>query len=506
MNLSSPNSQTRFRFIADTVDDAISVRDINGARIYCNNAYIKLFGDMPDKIDNDPFGHICMEDRERVRQVFNRVIEKGCTESITYQSVLSDGKMHRLQSQGAPILNETTQVIEVVIVTRDLTQQEQEAYAQRRFNQELQQRVNEMSLINKMASQLYRCDTVEDVRKVLIKFANNLFSGRSGAIYIFDSKTDQFSEFLSWGKPRQCEKTFLKNQCRAVSEDDGSYVVADPESSTTLFCSHVDDAKFPYICIHRRGRGDIDLILHVEIPTTFDELNNNENKHRLISAQTEISVATARHAALAIENLSQKYELRKAAEVDELTGLFNRHYLVSTLKREILRAARNNSVLGVIMGDIDFFKKINDSYTHSGGDYVLKEVSRFLRSNIRQTDIACRYGGEEFMLIMPDSSYEGLIARGETLRQGVKDLSLEHFGKPIHVTVSLGIAMMAGCDAIKSENFIQLGDSAQFVAEEKAEELTQAADKALYQAKNDGRDRVVMWKNSFSSSINSVNI
>jgi diguanylate cyclase (GGDEF)-like protein/PAS domain S-box-containing protein len=494
MDQSQLNDETRFRFIADTVDDAISVRDIKGTLIYCNHAYIKLFGNIQTKADDDPFGHICLEDRERVRNTFNQVIQQNYTDNITYRAILPDGKTHSLEAHGVPILNETTQILEVVFVTRDLTRQQQIADAQYRYNRELKQHVDELAALNEIATQIYRCNSVNDLRKVIIKDAKKLFlAAGSGGIYVFNSELNQFCEFLSWGKPSQRENFFSKQHCQAVPREDGMYVIDDLDPNTALLCKHVGDIQYPYICIHRRGRGDIDLLLHFELQNGIDELLSDEDKHRFIRSQTEIATAIANHAALAIENLGQKDQLRKAAELDELTGLFNRHYLVTTLKREVLRAARTQTILGVIMADIDHFKKINDSFNHSGGDYVLREVGIYLRSKIRQTDIACRYGGEEFMLIMPDTTPKGLMERAEALQKGIKELDLNYNGRPIDLTLSLGVAMMAGKDAIAPDNVIRLGDSAQFVAEEKAEELTQAADQALYLAKEQGRDRVVYW-------------
>jgi diguanylate cyclase (GGDEF)-like protein/PAS domain S-box-containing protein len=501
METHNTNDQARFRLISDTVDEAISVCNPDGCRVYNNRAYQVLFGCDEPRPSQDPFDHVSLDDRDRIRTFFYEVVQDRNPGQIIYKAVLPDGKMPLLESRVAPLLNDIGEVIEVLFITRDLTKQQKIDGAQLRHNRELELRISEMSLLNAMATQIYRCNSVNELRKVLKNDAWKLFSSCSGAMYIFNTDLNQFGEFLEWGDASSREKYFSNDQCWSIRNDNGVHVVENPDPDIALLCSHVSETKHPYICIHMRGKGDINLLLHLELSSSLEELPSDEEMRRSMRALQEVATAVARHSALAIENLSQKDDLRKAAELDELTGLFNRHYLASTLKREVLRAARSKTIIGVIMVDVDNFKKINDSYTHSGGDYVLREVGHFLRKNVRETDIPCRYGGEEFMLIMPDATYGGLKDRAEAIREGVKELSLEFYGRPVKLTLSLGVAMMAGQDAIAPDHVIRLAESAQFVAEEKAEEITQAADTALYNAKRNGRDRVEFWQGQSSAEI-----
>ena len=152
---------------------------------------------------------------------------------------------------------------------------------------------------------------------------------------------------------------------------------------------------------------------------------------------------------------------------DYLTNLFNRRYLEETLEREIQRATRKQASLGVIILDVDKFKHINDSLGHATGDTVLQELGRFLAGKIRQSDIACRYGGDEFVLVLPDTSRETTMERAEHLKEDVKSLNLS-----VTVTISLGIAVFPGNGT-------------------DGETLLKSADVALYQAKHDGGNRVI---------------
>jgi diguanylate cyclase (GGDEF)-like protein len=154
--------------------------------------------------------------------------------------------------------------------------------------------------------------------------------------------------------------------------------------------------------------------------------------------------------------------------------LFNRRYLEESLEREMNRAKRKQQPIGIIMLDVDHFKQFNDKFGHDAGDAVLKAVAQFLQKHTRQSDIACRYGGEEFTLILPEASLDVLKQRAEQLRQGIKELSIYHgqnlLGK---ITISLGIAC-----------FPDQGIT--------GEQVMKAADTALYRAKAQGRDLVAI--------------
>jgi diguanylate cyclase (GGDEF)-like protein/PAS domain S-box-containing protein len=166
--------------------------------------------------------------------------------------------------------------------------------------------------------------------------------------------------------------------------------------------------------------------------------------------------------------------LQEQAIRDPLTGLYNRRYLDETLPRELHRAVRHNQSLGIIMVDVDHFKRINDTYGHAAGDTLLQAVGAFLQHNTRSEDIVCRYGGEEFTLVLPGASHEDACHRAEELRAGIQSLVAAHQGQTLDtVTASLGIALFP-------------------VHGTTAAALVRTADQALYQAKHSGRNRVVM--------------
>ena len=166
--------------------------------------------------------------------------------------------------------------------------------------------------------------------------------------------------------------------------------------------------------------------------------------------------------------------LHTQAVTDSLTHLLNRRYLSEFLPREVIRARRSGDSLAVLMIDLDHFKRYNDNFGHDAGDLVLKEVAQLLLAHIRGSDIACRYGGEEFVLVFPDTTFEGAKRRAEEIRASVKGLQLALRGRPLgQITVSVGVGLMP--DHVASP-----------------EALLRVADEAMYAAKAGGRDRVVV--------------
>jgi diguanylate cyclase (GGDEF)-like protein len=195
---------------------------------------------------------------------------------------------------------------------------------------------------------------------------------------------------------------------------------------------------------------------------------------RSLEARQRFVMTVAEHIALAIANLKLRETLRNQSIRDALTGLFNRRYMEESLEREMRRAARGRHPVGIIMLDLDHFKRFNDTYGHEAGDDLLRRVGATLQRSIRAEDIACRYGGEEFTLIMPEASLLDAAHRAESIRESIKALHTDPRRQPFgSVTISGGVATFP--------DHGPTGDA-----------VLRAADAALYQAKARGRDRIVM--------------
>ncbi len=182
----------------------------------------------------------------------------------------------------------------------------------------------------------------------------------------------------------------------------------------------------------------------------------------------------AQQVSLSLANIQLREALRNQSIRDCLTGLYNRRYLDETLERETRRAVRSAQGLGVLMLDLDHFKNFNDTYGHDAGDTVLRETASFLLKSVRAEDFVCRFGGEEFVIILPGADLQTSQARAERIRSKLRELTVLHQGKSLgRITVSIGVAEVPLHGTCPKE-------------------LIEAADAALYRAKKEGRDRVVL--------------
>lgn len=193
----------------------------------------------------------------------------------------------------------------------------------------------------------------------------------------------------------------------------------------------------------------------------------------VFDGQLDVVVRTAEQIALALSNVNLREMLRQQSIIDPLTGLFNRRYLDETLRRELSRAKRKDSGLCTIMLDLDHFKWVNDTIGHDAGDAVLKAVAQVVRNNIRESDLGCRFGGEEIILFLPDCDLATAIQRAEMIRTAIAAINLQIPGGSLGtITASFGVA-----------EFLTDGRD--------PNSLLHAADQALYRAKQAGRNRVI---------------
>ncbi|MGY0195548.1 diguanylate cyclase [Leptothrix sp. BB-4] len=189
-------------------------------------------------------------------------------------------------------------------------------------------------------------------------------------------------------------------------------------------------------------------------------------------AEIELTLLSAQRGRIIEEVEQLQSKLRDASVRDPLTGLFNRRYLDATLRREMHRAQRENRPLALMVVDADHFKRVNDHYGHAGGDEVLRQIARVLQDNHRSEDVVCRYGGEEFVVVLPGSDLDFAASRADEMRKTIAALEIPTDGGFAHITVSIGVAATLP------------GDDADL--------LFKRADAAVYEAKHAGRNRVVV--------------
>jgi len=270
-----------------------------------------------------------------------------------------------------------------------------------------------------------------------------------------------------WGTEEFVESFFSLDDCWALRRG-RIHEVLDPQEG--LMCSHFSHPpQGGYFCLPLTVQGETVGVLSL--------IDNNIPKGEHPPGLKQLAVTVGETIKLSLSNLKLRDELRHQAIHDPLTDLFNRRYLDETLPRELDRAQRLSAPLCIVMLDIDGFKKFNDSFGHGPGDSLLRDFSKVLREHLRKSDISCRYGGDEFLLVMPDSSIADTQQRVGQIRSLLKGLQKKHLGTQSLdlITISAGIAFMPEHGTTEKE-------------------LLRAADEALYSAKKDGRDRIAIYQ------------
>jgi diguanylate cyclase (GGDEF)-like protein len=236
-------------------------------------------------------------------------------------------------------------------------------------------------------------------------------------------------------------------------------------------CPHLKHApQTAYVCLPLVAKGDVLGLLHLR----GNHSASMELQNKTASDLKEMASSISEYLSLSIANIRLGEKLAAQSIRDPLTGLYNRRYMEESLQREILRAERKKSPIGIVMADIDFFKQFNDRYGHAAGDELLARVGDFLNSSIRGADVACRYGGEEFILFLPESSIENTFKRMNKIREDFQHLEVRYHGELLSsITISFGVA-----------GFPDHGTN--------AEAIINKADAALYRAKQEGRNRIVV--------------
>lgn len=312
------------------------------------------------------------------------------------------------------------------------------------------------------ASMLQSCRSTDEAMDIAQQTFARLFPDLGGSIYLTRASQNLAELRAQWGNPpANTAAVMAPSDCWAVRRGQ-TYNVAD--SRNDRLCAHVvapgaTIPPFSTTCLPLVARGETLGLVH---------LCGGD----AAAMQGELVLAAAEQLSLALSNLQLQETLRVQSIRDPLTGLYNRRYLEESLERELARCSRRAQPLAVMMLDLDHFKRFNDTHGHDGGDALLSHVGRLLDSMCRGEDIACRYGGEEFILILPETGIEVARSRGEDIRHAIAELQILHLRRNLGpVTCSIGVA-------------------AHPLHADSADSLVQSADAALYRAKDAGRNRV----------------
>ncbi len=320
---------------------------------------------------------------------------------------------------------------------------------------ETEARLTQLVALEHLSRTLQSSKSTEAAYEVLGEELPKLFAHSSGALFM--RRESRFEQICHWGV--LTEKESELRDCWALQR---ARIHTVQPGSLGLACRHcASGGAWASLCIPLVYEGNVVGLLHLR-----REYTNTYQAH-----QIQFSEAAVEQIALVLSNISLRESLIHQSIRDSLTGIYNRRYMIEVLEREAYRCRRHGNPMGVMMVDIDHFKTFNDLYGHAAGDAVLRHVGQRLEASIRAEDTVCRYGGEEFTIVMPGARLEKVTARAETLRQAVGETAMEYNGRQLgSISISIGVAI-----------FPDHGES--------SEEVLRRADIALLHAKASGRNR-----------------
>lgn len=329
--------------------------------------------------------------------------------------------------------------------------------------EKLEHQAWESRLLISARDEVALCLEVKEAEDCTARYLGQLLPGTAGSLCITNNSRQILENVVSWGSQEPAVSDgFSPDSCCALRSGRARW--RRPERSE-VHCSHFVTPPDWYLCFPLTAHGETLGVMYIECPSA---------EIAAATQKCESTIASiGEMAAMAIAGLRLRHKLESQSVRDGMTGLFNRSFMEVALEREMHRAGRKEKELAVMMVDIDHFKQFNDTFGHEAGDVVLREVAECLRVAVRNEDIVCRFGGEEFVVILPEVNTAVAMERAELLRRTVGELALRYHGHPLRqVTISIGVAMFP-----RSSNT--------------ADELLRSADRALYSAKHRGRNRVV---------------
>jgi diguanylate cyclase (GGDEF)-like protein len=330
---------------------------------------------------------------------------------------------------------------------------------------------HETRVLSELNEWLQSAKSEAELYQMIAEFLSRFIPDCAGTIYIYANSRDIL----------ECVKVWNGSQSAAPMHPDDCWglrrgrTYTHGQNEVEFDCPHVlPGVASDYCCIPILAHGETVGSLHLE----YRPKNGAGSAKDAFVEQRRLGLAAVEHISLAIANVRLRDQLRDQSIRDTLTGLYNRRYMLETCRREFQRAARASQPVSMLSIDVDHFKTFNDNHGHDAGDSVLRAVGEALNSTFRGDDVPCRFGGEEFVVLLPNTSLSAAQQRAEELRTKVERLSVRYANNNLpRITISVGVAA-----------YPEFGGAPM--------EVLNVADTALYSAKRSGRNRVELPQNS----------
>lgn len=464
------------RRAVESSSEAILILNAKGKCLYHNPAFIELFAYNPEFLEtiNDFKKVFSEQDYEHYKNMINAIIHGESSQNYE----LTIGKKHYQKKQVSlhadGIYNNRNHLVGVVITAINITKRKQIEkelnkinYKLKASNKQLKNINQKIMMLGEIIEFLQACLSLNEAYQLLKIQIPKLFKECSGIIFRQNEESKLMEPLTVWGTENESKLIFAADECWALRQGHLHSV----DHQFPFLCSHIipnSEKINSSLCLPMISKGEILGLIYL----------CQRKKATFTADEQQFAATVTKQISLAVANLKLRERLQREFIRDPLTGLFNRRYLEESLQQELSRSQRNKQPIGVIMIDLDYFKRFNDDYGHEAGDIVLRVVGKFLKKSVRNSDIACRYGGEELTLILPEANLEQTKYRAEQIRQNIKKIIIEYQGQHLpQITASFGVAYYY-------QQTITM------------EQLLKNADTALYQAKANGRDCVVIFGTS----------
>jgi diguanylate cyclase (GGDEF)-like protein/PAS domain S-box-containing protein len=458
-----------FRIVAEDAPVMLWLTNADGKVVFTNSKWKRFVGREKEQgqISGDAWiKALHPDDLESCMTIFNEAFANHQHFDMEYRLRRADGQYRYVLDTGEPYINKEGKFAGFIGSSTDITDRKNHENQLRLSQLEMAQHNREMQFINELNSYLQVCRSLEETHSIIQHYAKKIFADYSGVLYLFDESHTTVEAVVHWGDDKHPPPPVISpDDCWGLRQ--GKLHSADG-TDNVIVCHHIQGrCEHGYVCAPVIAQGEMIGVLSVTLGD-----GRACTVPRSPESVTRLIAMAADNLAMALVSLKLREALRSRSVRDPLTTLFNRRYLEETLTRELANSQRNNQNLGIIMLDIDHFKQYNDTHGHDAGDFVLQEMAELLRSKLRLGDIACRYGGEELIMVMPGASKQITANRAELMRAAIAQHELIYKGKPLdNVTASFGVS-----------NYPADGES--------CESLIKRADEALYDAKAAGRNCV----------------
>jgi diguanylate cyclase (GGDEF)-like protein/PAS domain S-box-containing protein len=462
-------TEERYQELFESAHDMMYTQDLDGNLTSMNKAGERITGySRPDALRLKLTDLVAPECLEVARRMVERQAAGETPPTYELEILARDSHRVALEISSRPIFREG-RMVSIQGIARDVTERKRTEDELQQANQkleawvsELQQRTREMTLLSEMGDMLRACFTTEEAYTVIVRVAQQVFPVQVGALYVITPSRNLVESVAIWGDASAAERVFAPDDCWALRRGRVHWV---ENSKIGLLCKHLrHPAPRGYLCVPMMAQSEALGVLHLAEP---DDSSITDAKQRL-------AITMAEHIAMALSNLRLHETLRSQSIRDPLTGLFNRHFMEESLELELRRAARNQRPLGMIMLELDNFKELSLAAGRDAADTALRETGNLIQSVVRKEDVACRFGGEKFVVLLPQGGAEVTQQRAESFREMIKRLEIKHRNQPVgRLSASLGIAVFP--------------DNGRTV-----EVLLRVTEGALNRARAEGGDRIVV--------------